>query len=423
MDRSTVIVEDFTASPAGAVVLTLQRGVSTWASWTFLPADAGAEITVGSSPGCDWQVAAPGVPSIELLFTGEELFAWVEQVREEIRCNDAPLPLGFTQLRHDDQLHLGAARIVVSFGMKLARLAKPRPPKREAAHVAVGSHETRANVQPHAAELRVRRGASRLPAWTFSPGDIGKAVTVGASDECDVQIVAAGVEAHELTVLYAGDTLLVRSARAEPGPKLNGQHLSEEWQFLTDGDRLDMGTACIDVHFAITDLTASGEREITDAHVPGVKARSLSREPGVEARLLPREPGVEGRLLPREPGIEARLLPREPKVAEQRVPQAVLCAPNTNTLLEVPPSRTAPKPVSTLRPAVVDARRAARTREELVRYTELRSADSELVESLFAAAPAAPSGKKRLRFAGAGLAVLGAYAARLGLLEYWWPGW
>ena len=120
MDRSTVIVEDFITSPVGAAVLTLQRGVSTWASWTFQPADAGTEITVGSSPGCDWQVAAPGVPSISLLFTGEELFAWVEQVREETRCNDATLPLGFTHLRHGDQLDLGAARIVVSLGFELS---------------------------------------------------------------------------------------------------------------------------------------------------------------------------------------------------------------------------------------------------------------------------------------------------------------
>ena len=105
---------------------------------------------------------------------------------------------------------------------------------------------------------------------------MGKAVVVGAADECDIQIVAAGVEARELIVLFAGDTLLVKSARKDLGPKLNGQYLSEEWQFLRDEDRLDMGMACIDVHLAEADLSSSGEREILEAR-PAARERAQQR--------------------------------------------------------------------------------------------------------------------------------------------------
>lgn len=379
---------------------------------------------MGSSPGCDWQVAAPGVPSIELLFTGEELFVWIEQVRDEIRCNDAPLPLGFTQLRHEDRLDLGPARIVVSLGMSLARLARPQPPTREAESQTDESNKTRAKVQPHAAELRIRRGASRLPAWTFSPADIGKSVTVGAADECDVQIVAAGVEARELTVLYAGDTLLVKSARPENGPKLNGQHLAEEWQFLRDGDRLDMGTACIDVHFSIADLTSSGEREIAEARVrarePSVEVRVQECEPVVEAREA-REPPIEAR----KASVEACVQAREPAVEERPVPQAVLCSHAGSTLLEAPRLRAARKSVSVRKPDAVEARRGTRPKGEWGLHTGmLQQSEPELVESLFAAAPAPPrASKKRLGYAVALVAIVWAYTAWLGLLDYWWPDW
>jgi predicted component of type VI protein secretion system len=113
-------------------------------------------------------------------------------------------------------------------------------------------------------------------------------VSIGASDECDLQIVAAGVEANELTVLYAGDTLLVRSERPE-GPKLNGHYVTEEWQFLRDGDRLDLGTACIDVHVRSLALVDSGERKI---------------EPPAEKAII--EPPMDEEPTDEPPSLEAR---------------------------------------------------------------------------------------------------------------------
>lgn len=393
---------------------------------------------MGSAAGCDWQVAAPGVPSIELLFTGEELFAWVEQVRDEIRCNDATLPLGFTQLRHEDRLDLGPARILVSLGADLARLAKPESTKRDAqgatresnnvgAVEAGGATREQNKVVPHAAELRVRRGASRLPAWTFSPADTGRTVTVGAADECDVQVIAAGVEAHELTVLYAGDTLLVKSARQDHPPKLNGQHLGEEWQFLSDGDRLDMGTACLDVHFSILDLSSSGERQIAEARErsrgeadANVRdRRRIEPEVYVREQTHAREPEAKHREF-KGASVTQLYVPRE----LIPVPQAVLCGSPSSTLLEAPRHRSlrVPPPPPAKRASVETPSPKQSSSAPPLQWADEGAADPELVECLFAPGPTVHTGRKR-RYVAALIGIVCGYAGWLALLEHFWPGW
>ncbi len=401
-------------------MLTLQRGVSAWASWTFQPSDAGTEITVGSAPGCDWQVAAPGVPAIELLFTGEELFVWVEQAREELCCNDATLSLGFTRLRHADRLDLGPARIVVSLGADLAQSPAPSSSRPRRSRSAPG----RSKGPVHIAELRVRRGSARLPVWAFTADQIGKSVTIGASDACDLQVIAAGVEPNELTVLCAGDTLLVKSARSE-GPKLNGRYLPEEWQFLRDGDRLDLGTACIGVRISAIDLAARGERttelepmasevrpeqrrafrEVRPKHTWPFAGKLTSFKPITLPKALAQP--QERRLVSAAPtnrvGKRSRPLAAAPSRRPDyaTVPQALLCTPRT--LREVPlPSAVAP----------------SRRRPPVCAQADSGS-QAELLGCLFES-PSERSHPRRWRTHAVSFVLLaGAYLVWLAILERW----
>jgi hypothetical protein len=310
MERSTIIVGDFAPLPSEVATLTLQRGVSAWASWSFHAADAGTEITIGSSAGCDWQIAAPGVPPIKLRFTGEELWVSNGFHAEEICLNGAPLPVGAVQLCHGDRLHMGPARIDVSMALGLGgaetRGSVLEPESR--ARVTTGYEVEPLPAQPvktsagggaQVAELRVRRGASPRGAWAFSPHEAGKTVTVGASEECDILVVAPGVEEHEFSVLYAGDALLVKAARPGQGPRLNGRRLLGEWVFVRDGDRLDLGTAQLEAY-----LKAPTQRADEPAPKPVIEAYEVVAEPVVEVMA---EPVTEARDDASAPAISTKL--------------------------------------------------------------------------------------------------------------------
>ncbi|MFT3923126.1 MAG: hypothetical protein QM778_11365 [Myxococcales bacterium] len=420
MDRSTVIVEDLIPSSPEAAVLTLQRGVSPWASWTFHPTDAGSEITVGSASHCDWQVLAPGIPAVALRFTGHELFVWVEEVQANIRCNGATLSAGFTQLRHEDQLDLGSARLRVWLGSRLAEAARPSMPGAEG---------------PACVELRVAHGTSRTTRWRFLEADVGRAVTVGSAEECDIKIRASGVARLELTVLYAGDTLLVKSARPE-GAKLNGKFLPEEWLFVQDGDRIKFGKACLEVR----SIPGASEGPRPAADSERSRKLTMTRELFVEPRGPLREKVISGNGVPQAAAVAAN---RTLRMIEIPYPEAARPQPSARPVVPVvPPPRALPvlpRPSQLPRPAPAATAVALRVASPVPPPPRL---PAPALPAPALPAPALPAPKlpegdamgclfeaKRSnagvtpwRAAGV-LVLLASYLGWLALLERWWPGW
>lgn len=120
MERSTVIAVDAVPTNAAAF-LTLKSGVSGWCLWSFDACDVGASITVGACERCDWQVVAPGVAPIALLFTGQTLFVKSERLCGRTLLNNCPLWPGWVPLEHGDVVELGSARLEVSLKDASAR--------------------------------------------------------------------------------------------------------------------------------------------------------------------------------------------------------------------------------------------------------------------------------------------------------------
>ena len=83
MERSNLIVDGDDDTLRYAALLKLRRGAASGASWGFNSADIGAIISVGASSECDWQVAAPGVPPLSLLFTGKALLVRSDDLHDK----------------------------------------------------------------------------------------------------------------------------------------------------------------------------------------------------------------------------------------------------------------------------------------------------------------------------------------------------
>ncbi len=245
MERSPVIVEaNVPFASTNAAVLTLTRGASGWNTWTFMRQDAGTRITVGSQRSCDWQVTAIGVPPVILFFTGDTLWAGIERANKHVLRNDATLPRGWTQLRHGDRMELGIARI----GVALAPDLRAEPSKLLSPHAGTLSElEHHLVATPTAAILRLIRGKSERAAWTFRASDMGIGVTIGAAKSCDWPIVTGGPERCELALLFAGGTLLAKRKHKSRRVRVDGLPLGEEWAFVQQGSRIEIGLACLEL--------------------------------------------------------------------------------------------------------------------------------------------------------------------------------
>jgi hypothetical protein len=126
MERSTVIAVDAVPSNAAAI-LTLKSGVSSFCVWSFDACDVGASISVGACERCDWQIVAPSVAPITLLFTGQTLFVKSERACEKTLLNGVRLWPGWVPLEHGDALELGNARLEVSLRGEACDARRSRP--------------------------------------------------------------------------------------------------------------------------------------------------------------------------------------------------------------------------------------------------------------------------------------------------------
>jgi predicted component of type VI protein secretion system len=243
MNPSTVIIEDEDTDTSSAAVLTLTRGASGFGSWSFDRRDAGKKITVGSTRGCDWQVVSSGVAPMVLYFSGDALWAGVEQTNRHVNNNGATLSRGWSRLEHGDHLELGGARIKVALAPEL---------RTQRAHSAIDARPARDLTEtladaPNTVTVRLLRGESERSSWTFRESDLGVSVTLGAAESCDWRVATGGLEARELTLLSAGTTLLIRQEHISGRVKLDGKPLGEEWAFVRDGSRIEIGLACLEL--------------------------------------------------------------------------------------------------------------------------------------------------------------------------------
>jgi hypothetical protein len=126
MEQSTVILEEDAAGHLA--LLTLRRGVSAWGTWAFDTKDAGTTITIGSTSGCDWQIASPGVTSLSLLFTGHALLVRSALHDPRVRLNGQALEAGWVTLAHGDRLELGPSCVEVNLAEEIVhpKLKKSR---------------------------------------------------------------------------------------------------------------------------------------------------------------------------------------------------------------------------------------------------------------------------------------------------------
>ena len=236
--------------------MTLTRGSSGRASWSFQRGDAGNRITLGSSPSCDWQIVAGGVSQVVLFFTGGELWLGVERENRLVFLNDAAAPHGWTRVHHGDRLELGGARIGIALAPDL-RTAEPLrsepAPEKDSDPGARRrySPEIKLVEKPSAAIVRLVRGTSeRTSSWFFRASDLGASVSVGASKHCDWPLSTGGLAIRELTLLFAGGILLAR--REQPGNRvrLNSQPLGDDWTLVPHGGRIEIGLACLEFQLA-----------------------------------------------------------------------------------------------------------------------------------------------------------------------------
>jgi hypothetical protein len=114
MERSSVIVAGENSAERHLATLTLRRGATNWGSWSFDPEDAGITISVGGCAGCDWQVAAPGIGPLRVLFTGECLLIKNDGPSDDVWLNGARLRPSWVPLESGDVVELGGACMEVT---------------------------------------------------------------------------------------------------------------------------------------------------------------------------------------------------------------------------------------------------------------------------------------------------------------------
>jgi hypothetical protein len=162
MKQSNLIVDGDDETRGYTALLKLRRGAASGSSWGFNSADVGAIISVGASSECDWQVGAPGVRPLSLLFTGKALLVRSDDLAEEESLHSALLWPGWVPLEQGDLIELGASCIEVT------RVpAKPAQDATSDAEKSVPDAQEATTdgsaVDPglHTAALRLRQPASR----------------------------------------------------------------------------------------------------------------------------------------------------------------------------------------------------------------------------------------------------------------------
>ncbi|MFT3924791.1 MAG: FHA domain-containing protein [Myxococcales bacterium] len=244
MDRSLAIDHHADRSANTAATLVLIAGRSRSPSFRFERGDLSRRITVGPGPGCDWQVDTNGLAQVAMFFTGDSLWIDVERAHRLLLCNEQTLQKGWSRLDHGDRLKLGE----VSIGVELAPDLRTQDASSVGAPSTQRSSQVGSNTENSiAAIMRLVRGSSERMSWGFRKTDIGIAITVGAGRNCDWSMTTGGHEIREVSLLYAGDTLLVR--REQPGNRLrlDGEPLGEDWTFVPPGSRLEIGLACLEL--------------------------------------------------------------------------------------------------------------------------------------------------------------------------------
>jgi hypothetical protein len=104
--------------------------------------------------------------------------------------------------------------------------------------------------KPTVVVVRLVRGSSGRALWVFRTSDLGASVSIGAGKHCNWCLSTGGLEISELTLLFAGGTLLAR--REQPGTRvrLNGEPIGDDWTFVGHGSRVEIGLACLEFNFA-----------------------------------------------------------------------------------------------------------------------------------------------------------------------------
>jgi hypothetical protein len=102
--------------------------------------------------------------------------------------------------------------------------------------------------RPSAVVVRLVRGMSHRNVWLFRSTDLGASVSIGAGN-CDWPLMTGGYEISELTLLFAGNTLLARRERPGNRVRLDGEPLGDDWTFVGHGSRIEVGLACLEFQF------------------------------------------------------------------------------------------------------------------------------------------------------------------------------
>jgi predicted component of type VI protein secretion system len=107
-------------------------------------------------------------------------------------------------------------------------------------------HTKRAEALGVTASLRLRQGSSTHASCVLEEMPGGTMISVGTDSACDWQIRAAFVPPRAFSLLLAGGHVFLRSG-AEPGVLINGKPVCEGWNPVSNGARIDVGLARLEV--------------------------------------------------------------------------------------------------------------------------------------------------------------------------------
>ncbi len=205
--------------------------------------------------------------------------------------------------------------------------------------------EAETEAAPSLTTLRLIRGTSERSEWSFRPSDVGVSVTLGASPTCDWPVATGGLEDCELTLLFAGGTLLAKREHDNRRVRVDGSPLGEGWTFVKPGSRIEVGLACLEV-------ALDAESTSPCADPPDTLSDTESDPPSIIIHSVldilpptwpPPPPAREERGSASEQGAAARppTPPARAKLASRKLPPPPPPPPTRSIVVPPPAARSA----------------------------------------------------------------------------------